>query len=209
MAVQAPEAPSLTEKTGKFAIEPRFKFAKEFKNGLAPVQLDDDKWGFIDVSGKLVIPATFDGADQFSEEGLASVSVGDFLTGRHGFIDKAGKFVINPQYEWASNFHEKRAAVRFGPSSIEGKWGFIDTAGKLVIPAQFDEVKPFSEGMAAVRVGDEKTGKWGFIDLNGKYVLNPRYDAVRAVREGLFVFFDRETCGRRGEHAEIWPVWKC
>jgi hypothetical protein len=47
-----------------------------------------DKWGFIDRTGKLVIPPQFFHARNFSD-GLAPV----WLSPRRGYIDKTGKFV--------------------------------------------------------------------------------------------------------------------
>src|ERR1700761_2885479 len=51
------------------------------------------KWGFINTSGRLVIPADFDFAWGFSE-GLASA----WKDGKAGYIDESGKFVIPPQF---------------------------------------------------------------------------------------------------------------
>ena len=53
-----------------------------------------DKFGFIDKTGKLVIPAQFDDAEPFSK-GLAVVKI----KGKYGFIDKAGKLVIPAKFD--------------------------------------------------------------------------------------------------------------
>ena len=58
----------------------RFDFASDFSEGVAAVQIKG-KWGYINATGKLVIPAKFDNAGRFSE-GLARVQVGD----RWGYI---------------------------------------------------------------------------------------------------------------------------
>jgi len=47
------------------------------------------KWGFIDKTGKEVIPCTYDYAESFSD-GLAKVTI----NGKANFIDKTGKVVI-------------------------------------------------------------------------------------------------------------------
>src|SRR6267154_1244414 len=44
------------DKTGRMSIESRFRNAREFHDGLAAVQDDSGKWGFVDPSGALVIP---------------------------------------------------------------------------------------------------------------------------------------------------------
>ena len=64
--------------------EKKYKDAKPFSEGLAPVK-DGEYWGYIDKTGKMVIPATFESADEFSE-GLACVQ----KDGKYGYVDKKG-----------------------------------------------------------------------------------------------------------------------
>ncbi|EMJ63935.1 WG repeat-containing protein [Leptospira sp. P2653] len=58
-----------------------------------------DKYGYIDKTGKFIIPSQFDNAHSFSE-GLAAVQIGK----KWGFIDKTGNFVIQPRFDIASHF---------------------------------------------------------------------------------------------------------
>jgi hypothetical protein len=51
----------------------------------------NDKLGFIDKTGKMIIEPKFDDAEPFSE-GLAKIYVGK----RYGYIDKTGKYVWEP-----------------------------------------------------------------------------------------------------------------
>ena len=57
------------------------------------------KCGYVDKSGKLVIPARFDDADSFSD-GLAAVSI----DGKYGYIDKAGEMKIPASFDCATAF---------------------------------------------------------------------------------------------------------
>ena len=41
-------------KTGNFSIEPKYKVAKNFSEGLAAVEIDG-KWGFINTKGEIII----------------------------------------------------------------------------------------------------------------------------------------------------------
>lgn len=66
-------------RTGKVLIEPQFKRAYDFSEGLASVKFKEkEKWGYIDKTGKVVIEPKFDWAPRFSE-GLARVGVGKKL----------------------------------------------------------------------------------------------------------------------------------
>ena len=172
------------DRTGKIVIEPQFRGANNFSEGLAVVAVSnpDYKLGYIDEIGKIIIEPKFDAARDFSE-GLAAVGIGTFELhggGEHkwGFIDKSGKMVIEPRFEAARDFSEGLAAVR----DDKGKWGFIDKTGKLVIPYKFDQAYEFSEGLANVRLK-----KWGYIDHTGKFVIKPKYTFAAEFSEGLAV----------------------
>jgi len=97
-SVEAPrQGWGFIDKTGAMVIPPKFESTLGFKEGLAPVVVDD-KWGFINKSGTLVIENQFDFVAEFSE-GMAIVD------------DKTGKVVIPVQYEAANDFSERLALV--------------------------------------------------------------------------------------------------
>jgi hypothetical protein len=163
--------------------------ASEFFEGLTPIRKVVSKpgkkvvhrWGYIDRAGKLVIPAKFVRAHDFSE-GLAAVEPDPKLGFMWGFIDKSGKIVIEPQWHGVNDFHEGLAAVAVGE-----KFGYIDRTGKLVIPAKFDFAMDFVDGLAQVEVHvcpaahrdaqgrctQSRTDQPGYIDRQGNYVLAP------------------------------------
>ena len=134
--------------------------------GLAPYQ-QDRKFGYVDKTGRVVIPARFLEAYNFSQ-GLALVrlSYADStkLGAQFAFINRQGKVVI-PQAitdeDPAPQFAEGLAPVMVG-----GKFGFANPTGKLVIPASYSEARNFAEGLAPVGVGR----KTGYIDKTGKFV---------------------------------------
>ncbi|WP_197739841.1 WG repeat-containing protein [Pedobacter sp. BS3] len=57
-----------------------------FSGGLAPVKLNG-KWGYVDTTGKEVIPFIYDLAYYFKKDGKAKV----MLNGNWIYIDKTGK----------------------------------------------------------------------------------------------------------------------
>jgi len=61
------------DKTGKFAITPKFFDASNFSEGLAAVRIGK-KHGYIDKTGQMVIDVQFDAANPF-REGLALVKI--------------------------------------------------------------------------------------------------------------------------------------
>ncbi len=99
------------------------------------------KYGYIDKSGKFIIPPQFD-TPGYHIEGVASVEI----DGKCGFIDKRGDFVIPLQFEYVDDFSEGFAVV-----SIDGKYGYINRSGTVVIPPTFKYATYFSDGLALVR----------------------------------------------------------
>ena len=165
------------------------------------------KWGFIDTSGTLVIPAKFDDVARDEHggrtiyhkpfrnfnEGLCAVRLGK----KWGFINAKGEFVIQPQYDNAGNFSEGLACVRNGT-----KYGYIDRTGRLVIPMEFGwqaqtgggsadnpdwdftkllvEPLAFSEGLAVAH----KNSLCGYIDATGKLVIEATFLGAWPFAEG-------------------------
>ena len=160
--------------TGEIIIAAKYGayFHYHFCEGLAAVELNG-KWGYIDKSGKEIIPLKYSFAAPFSE-GLATVR----LNGKWGYIDKTGKEVIPLKYDEARSFSEGLAAVR-----LNGKWGYIDKTGKEVVSLKYDELYShiFHEGLTDVKLN----GKWGYIDKTGKEIIPMRYDKAHIFSEGL------------------------
>lgn len=202
------EKEGLLDENG-WLVEPKYDRIGDFAEGLASVLLND-KVGFIDTTGKVVIKPKFELASIFMpsyEDGLAAVG----KNGKVGLINKKGEWVIQAIFDDIETpFYDgmARAVVdeKYGiineqgvwvieprydavglfsegllPVLLDGKCGYVDTTGNVVIPLQYDAASGFTMGLAPVLVGD----KWGFIDNAGKMVIEPQYYFVGA--------FDPET----------------
>lgn len=176
--------------------EGRALFAKRVQPEPAKIPCVDDrgklhiflqeKWGFIDQAGAVVIPAHFDAAGNFSE-GLAAVGFDTDQTEFNctdcvprrvwGFVDAMGKLVVPARYRAASSFAGGLAAVE----NHEGKWGYIDAKGNLTIPFSFDSADNFNEGLAAAAIGN----KFGYIDEKGRFVIRPAFATAGKFSGGL------------------------
>lgn len=170
---------------GKWAIAPKFLWAGEFKEERAYVFVSSAerrgllKYGYIDPAGRLVIPALYARARDFSE-GAAAV----MTAGRWGFIDSQGQWLNIQRFDEVKDFSEGLAAAK-----EQGKWGFVDRSGIFIIRSQFDDVKPFAQGLAPAKVNT----KWGYIDRTGRWVLEPQWAFVnqfsndRAIADGDYI----------------------
>lgn len=179
------------DKSGKKILSlPPEILAQDFSEGLAPATEAKSlsKWGFIDKSGKVVIPFKYPVLLDFSE-GLAVVCLNDakdpvFGPERWGAIDKSGKVVVPIKYQNLGSFYEGRSAFERNE-----KWGYIDKSGKEVVPAKYDIAGDFSEELASVNIGwrgdGEHRGKWGYIDRSGKLIIPIQYEEARDFHQGL------------------------
>ena len=162
----------------------KYACIRDFSEGLAAVAIatrekqEDEKWGanfkwgFIDKTGKEVIPCKYDPKDDnnFScyvfHEGMSSVK----LNGKYGFIDKTGKEIIPCKYNWVESFSDGMAFI-----SIDGKWGYVDKKGKEIYLSGYspDSRVVFSEGLLLVT----KYNRCGYIDKTGNEVIPCIYNS--------------------------------
>ncbi len=181
------------DKTGKIAIDPAFDFPNntkigmdrfDFSEGVAMVPFEE-KFRYIDTSGKFIAESQFSWGETFSE-GLAAVRVDNGDVRKWGYINKSGRVVVDVKYDYARQFSEGLAGVE-----IEGKFGYIDQSGKMVIQPQFSWCGPFSKGLALVKVNE----KYGYIDKSGKFVIKPQFTDAFNFRNGLALVYFREHSG--------------
>jgi hypothetical protein len=167
---------------GEVVIEPKLDYAGHFNSDRCLARVDtkkgdyfEQKFGYIDKSGKFVIPAKYGDTRDFSE-GLAAVKVNSPFSSKQGpdntwgYIDKTGAYVITPRYYQVHEFSEGLAAV--SPKTL-APFGYIDRTGKFVIEPQFDlRTGPFKNGIARVYTDrDFKTrDDHGYIDRAGKFI---------------------------------------
>lgn len=170
--------------------------------------LRNDKYGYSDIHGNIIVSPKYDDAEPF-HEGLAIVQ----NEGLYGYIDKSGKEIVSPKLREAYNFSEGLAKVIYDnicyinkmgqiafvvPEEFDGtgsfheglvrahswlseKFGFLNRVGKIAIPFVYDEVGDFNNGLAIV----VKDNKYGCINKSGDVVIPFMYDYLSNFVNGL------------------------
>ena len=147
-------AVSVTEIPTDYASANLYGQLPYFSEGLAAVENADGLYGFIDKTGKEVIPCQYYHAEGFSD-GLAVVT--DCVNFHEGYIDRNGNVVIPFQYDLAFSFSEGLAAVRYyWPNGLWDE-GFIDKTGVEIVPHKYKNVRPFQDGIAFAANASDKT----------------------------------------------------
>ncbi len=166
--------------------------------------IENDKFGFVDVQGEVVIPNEYDFVHEFSE-GFAAVCV----NGLYGYVTGENNLAIPCEYDEVLPFRSGIAAVCKG-----GFWGFINSKGEPLSEFKCDLIEPIIGGykmltngtwdlcnatlsnMAATgyeMVGDfcegyamvKKDGKYGFIDENYREIVPCIYSWVGNFSDGI------------------------
>ena len=91
-----------------------YDHADGFVDGLARVQRDG-KWGFIDKSGKEVVPCEWDDIYYFIN-GLALVE----KNGKYGFINKKNEAIVPIEYDSAIDFADGNGVAAVSKFTDEG-----------------------------------------------------------------------------------------
>lgn len=168
------------------------EFVHPFSNGLARFRKkvgNDELYGFVDKTGKIVIPPQFDIANDFSEDIAA---VWNKKNEKWGFINKSGKLITNYQYSWIQFVYErykfKNGYCIVGKSQGDyNLYGLIDKNGKEIIPCKYTTVEIFSNDLAVISLNY----KFGYVDKKGKIVIPCKFDdAYSFIKDVAFVKVD-------------------
>ena len=162
-----------------------FQDLGDFHEGLAPAK-SNGRWGFVDKTLRLRVPARFDAVKDFSD-GVAPV----VLEGRAGYIDKTGELIAEPVWRSAEEFSDGVGMVGDGE-----RFGYVDRAGGVRVAPRYTEARPFFRRYARVvdpspAVGTGPVaGPWpafGYVGVTGNVVWDPR--------QPLDVIWDRTSSG--------------
>ncbi len=143
------------------------KFAAVSKNG---------KYGFINEYDKLVIPFTYDYADNFFQ-GRALVK----LYGQYGFINTSGKVVVPLIYDMAERFEGYSTKVEKGNLryTIDQNGKTISTAVEInptpKKPVSYSYKGEYVDGIARIII----SSKYGYVDSFDNIVVPAIYEQIQ------------------------------
>lgn len=155
----------------------------------------NNKYGFIDKVGKVVIPAQFDAIPGFSCN-RARVQQGDYF----GFLDSTGNWALKPVYTAAEPFVHGKAFVQSDSITL-----LIDTNGKVL--HQFDSLSGLAfpaiiDGLVYVGMPGEKIAA---LDTNGNWVILPNTGLEFPFTNGLAVASKNDKVGFLDKSAQ-WRI---
>ncbi|HYG50200.1 MAG TPA: WG repeat-containing protein [Flavobacteriales bacterium] len=124
-----------------------------FAWGLSHFEINE-KVGFMDTMGKIIIPAVFDEAGLFNEQGYTHAS----LNGKFGVIDRSGKFIVPATYDRI----ERSSKNDYWVTLSNGLYGILGNNNQWKLNPEFEEMYFLNNNRYLVRVD----GSWGMIKIN-------------------------------------------
>ena len=182
---------------------------RDASTNLYPV-CNDMEWGYMDRTGKVVVPMMYRQAEPFSE-GLGVIGgpgifeivgprgnkIAELQTEAHAVNRVQEDLVLINRLSFNGlEFFDRSGRQAFplafedargfscglAAVKLDNKWGYIDKVGNLAISNRYDLAMPFASDVAHVCLKE----KWGMIDKTGKYLVEPRYDKMAEFHtEGL------------------------
>lgn len=165
-------------KNKQIKIPFKFLSCKDFKEGIASVEVENGKFSYIDTKGNLITKQTFDITSDFNNNKAII-----FNKDRCSYLNKDGSLFSSEYYDYCSNFKYFIALVR-----KKDKYYFIDKEGKLFVDKGFDYALPFSyPNSTVIKIGNEK----GVLTYWKKLVFDLDYKIDDMNSEGFFIISDK------------------
>lgn len=149
IAIEKKNKLTLINKFGKPIVSQKVEIASIVSNDGYIIVTNNNKFGVIDTTGKVIIDCIYEGILNFSN-------------------------ISHHNIKETSNLFEND----FLKAKIKGKWGYIDKTGKTIIPFKYDNAENFRNGIASVTIGnmyDLKNCTYYLIDTTGKILLKAKH----------------------------------
>lgn len=145
-----------------------------FSEGMAAMA-QKRKYGFVDTSGKVVIPFKYDKVESF-KNGIAKIWVG----WQHvGYINSKGEEVIPSDFEAMDQANLKRYHSKFIIGLKDSVQHIFDYSGKEIATLRYETISEFN--------GSEKSflvlmnNKWGVLDSNLRIKIPIEYESLEVI----------------------------
>jgi hypothetical protein len=128
---------------------------------------EQDKWGLISLTGKILVKPTFYRLKPFDDQYLKASVKGSFSNLLfHGLLDKSGKVVLSCSYFDISRIANAMIVSSYQAGEI--RKGLLDLEFNPIAPVVYQSFEAVGSGVFAARL---PSGKWHFFNLTGEQSL--------------------------------------
>ncbi len=142
-------------------------------NGKVIFRDEDDKYGVIDLDGKIIIPAKY----RLIERVLHQVIDDNkelfkiYNKGKYGIIDEFANIYISCKYDELNEIKSKNSLCI---AKIGKKYGIIDIKEQILVPFKYRNIYILSPDYFMAQMSN----KWGLYTYNNHEIISPQYDAL-------------------------------
>ncbi|MBT2654800.1 WG repeat-containing protein [Bacillus sp. ISL-18] len=172
------------DESGKEVTEKAYSFIyPEYKEGrVEAVEIEEDGnylYGYLNKQGKVVIPAAYESASEFTEGRAVVKPKGE----QYQLIDLTGNVLHTYPYEWVGNYGQGLLSFK---KNYDGLYGYIDVEGNMIIKPNYTTAGRFIDGRAIVSLESNQKELYGLINQNGQFVMKAHYNQILSIGEKRF-----------------------
>ncbi len=189
-----PKGYGFINRDGEIVIEPQFQYAYGFSSGRARIfsgklssygSPDEGFYGYIDETGKEVIPLIYQEASIFYDNGKAVVC----KNGKYGVIDSRGEIVLDFKYDYISYSSDAHIYKAFNGtltdygSPKEGTYYLLDENFTEKCSISCEYLYVYEEYFEA-----EKNDKYAMYSYDGTQITDYIFDSLGSPSDSLIYF---------------------
>lgn len=178
--------------TAEIVIEPQYKVAWDFSEGLAAVRNHEGKVGFINNKNEVMIPFKFDAKSDRErklyvfESGMCVMSDS---TGLFGIIDRDGNWLIEPAYDYIDPYTVKG----FRGVQKDGLYGLLDSVFNVVYKPIYQHI--IVSDILGIQLTTDTSRC--LVDYSGKVIVPCMYSRVMVLSYPVSAYgYEGEVTGR-------------
>jgi len=145
-------------------------------------EVPEEKWGFINEAGQVVIKPVYDDVKDVWDNRVAAN-----YEGKWGYLDDRGHKVIDFKYKQAQNFSSGRSFVQ----DFDNNWLLIDDRGSIIDTLQYETYGDYLGNYVVVGKGNLK----GILDLNAELVIPLEYSSIKLSDNNTFIGVQSRSYG--------------
>jgi hypothetical protein len=162
------------DEKGRLITTKPYQYIGVFQHSRAPFSVMKDNsylYGYLDGTGKEVIPAQFKTANDFQNQ----TAIVQQKNNTYTLINQEGKTLQTYIYPFVGVQGDGLLAFK-KKDTFDEKFGVMDLAGNIIIPPTYTGIMPFQNERAVVNTADNFQNQYGLIDKKGNYVIKPVYN---------------------------------
>mgnify|MGYP004549795971 CR=1 FL=1 len=161
---------------------------------------DDEKYGFINENGVIVIEPQYDYACNF-KHGFAAITIEEDIYdeyvpeideyigikygGKWGLINSTGEYVLSPKYD--KLVVAKGGFIIFSIGGkldtvnhrvVGSKWGLMNNNMEIIIAEKYSSLALLGNGLVRAGITDESGTKYGLLTTNGQEITTFKYSYI-------------------------------